>query len=209
VRSHGFDDSFDDYLDGTFPDRPRGGGPSRGAKRRGPRPPTDDQPNDQSAPGGHWSSWADAARGPEPYPSWLVTEAGAVDTDLGVLKTGKEADVHLVRRAVPGSEPGCLLAAKRYRSAEHRMFHRDAGYLEGAGAGLAHGDLSGYNLLVHEERLVLIDLPQVVDLVANPLGGEFLWREVRNISTWFAGRGLPARLADPDALMALLVREAF
>jgi RIO kinase 1 len=62
----------------------------------------------------------------------LVTELGAVDTELGVLKTGKEADVHLVERAVPGTSRCCLLAAKRYRSAEHRMFHRDAGYL-GAG----------------------------------------------------------------------------
>ena len=63
---------------------------------------------------------------------WLVTSAAAIDTDLGVLKTGKEADVILLQRAVPG-EPAsnCLLAAKRYRNSEHRMFHRDAGYTEG------------------------------------------------------------------------------
>ena len=49
-----------------------------------------------------------------------------------MLKTGKEADVILLQRAVPG-EPAsnCLLAAKRYRNSEHRMFHRDAGYTEG------------------------------------------------------------------------------
>ncbi len=35
-----------------------------------------------------------------------------------MLKTGKEADVHLVRRGLPGA-PGMLLAAKRYRSDEH------------------------------------------------------------------------------------------
>ena len=56
--------------------------------------------------------------------------SSAIDTELGVLKTGKEADVHLVGRAVPGG-PDCLLAAKRYRTSEHRMFHRDAGYQEG------------------------------------------------------------------------------
>ena len=39
-----------------------------------------------------------------------------------------------------------------------------------AGAGYAHGDLSPYNLLVHGGRLVMIDLPQVVDLAANPQG---------------------------------------
>ena len=37
-----------------------------------------------------------------------------------------------------------------------------------ARAGFAHGDLSPYNLLVHDGRLVVIDLPQVVDVVANP-----------------------------------------
>jgi serine/threonine-protein kinase RIO1 len=42
--------------------------------------------------------------------------------------------------------------------------------------GLAHGDLSPFNLLVHRGRLVLIDLPQVVDLVANPQGHAFLAR---------------------------------
>ena len=32
---------------------------------------------------------------------------------------------------MPGADRSCLLAAKRYRDAEHRLFHRDAGYLEG------------------------------------------------------------------------------
>src|SRR6266568_6687600 len=57
--------------------------------------------------------------------------AGADAYELGVLKTGKEADVFLVRRGVPGTDRSCLLAAKRYRDATHRQFHRDAGYLEG------------------------------------------------------------------------------
>jgi len=48
-----------------------------------------------------------------------------------VLKTGKEADVHLVERCVPDTGRSVLLAAKRYRGAGHRMFHRDAGYVEG------------------------------------------------------------------------------
>ena len=68
------------------------------------------------------------------FPSWVVTDPRAIDTDHGVMKTGKEADVSLLDRRldVAGRPPQhCLLAAKRYRSAEHRMFHRDAGYLEG------------------------------------------------------------------------------
>src|SRR5438128_9419947 len=78
-----------------------------------------------------WSSWDISTHGPEPYPDWVVTELAAVDTELGMVKTGKEADVFLVRRAVPGTELTSMIAAKRYRDGEHRMFHRDAGYLEG------------------------------------------------------------------------------
>ena len=84
--------------------------------------------------GDRWSTWdqpAASERGPEPYPDWLVTELAATDTELGILKTGKEADVFLLRREVPGAGRACLLAAKRYRSAEHRMFHRDVAYLDG------------------------------------------------------------------------------
>jgi RIO kinase 1 len=225
-----------------------------------------------------------------------VTDLAAVDTELGVLKTGKEADVHLVQRAVPGTSRACLLAAKRYRTAEHRMFHRDAAYLEGrrvrrsreiramarrtafgrdllagqwaaaefaalcrlwrlgapvpypvqldgtellleyldepdgqaaprlaqlrpgpaqvwalwdqlidalvtlVGEGLAHGDLSPFNLLVHRGRLVLTDLPQVVDLVANPQGPEFLARDLRIVTDWFTTHGLPREIADAGAV---------
>ncbi len=268
------------------------------------------EPDDEPDPEDAWSSWDEAVHGPEPHPAWLVTELAAKDTELGVLKTGKEADVHLVRRAVPDTDRSCLLAAKRYRDPQHRLFHRDAGYLEGrrvrrsremramagrtafgrqmiagqwaaaefaalarlweigaacgriavpypvqllgtelmlefvgdaeegqaaprlaqlrpdaaelrdlweqlvdalvvlARAGYAHGDLSPYNLLVHRGRLVMIDLPQVVDVVANPQGPEFLARDVGVVGTWFAARGLPAATADPAELTGLLLREA-
>jgi RIO kinase 1 len=61
-----------------------------------------------------------------------VTSAAAVDTELGILKTGKEADVFLLERAVP-DEPaqGVVLAAKRYRDADHRSFQRSSIYTEG------------------------------------------------------------------------------
>ncbi|MDQ2811844.1 MAG: RIO-like kinase [Actinomycetota bacterium] len=257
--------------------------------------------------GDRWSTWDQSVpteRGPKPYPDWLVTELAAVDTELGIVKTGKEADVFLIRRAVPQTDRSCLLAAKRYRSAEHRMFHRDSGYLEGrrtresrvnravasrsafgrqaiagqwaaaefaalgrlygagvpvpypaqvvgtelllefigspdgtaaprlaetrpgpaelaglwdqlvralltlARDGLAHGDLSAYNLLVQDGRLVMIDLPQVVDVIANPRGAFFLTRDAENISHWFAARGLTGSRPEPGELAALLRREA-
>ena len=39
-----------------------------------------------------------------------------------------------------------------------------------AQAGVVHGDLSPYNTLAAGDRLVIIDLPQIVDLVGNPRG---------------------------------------
>ena len=45
--------------------------------------------------------WDGATHGPKPRPDWVITALGAVESDLGILKTGKEADVHVVRRWVP------------------------------------------------------------------------------------------------------------
>lgn len=71
------------------------------------------------------------------------------------------------------------------------------------GEGLAHGDLSPFNLLVHRGRLALIDLPQVVDIVANPQGPAFLARDVRIVTGWFTAHGLPSELADAGAARVL------
>jgi RIO kinase 1 len=75
-----------------------------------------------------------------------------------------------------------------------------------AALGLAHGDLSPFNLLATEDRLVLIDLPQAVDVVANPQGMEYLARDCRNVATWFRARGLDV---DADELLADLLAYAF
>jgi len=253
--------------------------------------------------GQRWSTYWDVerlCRGPEPTPEWVVTDRAAVDTDLGVLKTGKEADVSLLRRAVPGTD-GVVLAAKRYRGEEHRSFHRSTAYTEGrrtrntrdaralakktqhgravaagqwawaewealkrfwaagvpvpypvqidgtellmelitvdgeaaprlaatrpdrpllesyfeqlrdalgalARDGVAHGDLSPYNVLAAGDRLVIIDLPQVVDLVANPTGAEFLLRDCTNICTWFRRRGLDV---DEHDLFGEVIAQAY
>jgi RIO kinase 1 len=257
---------------------------------------------DELAPGQRWSTWDDIGilAGPEPWPDWVITSDAAVDTELGILKTGKEADVLLLERAT--DHESVILAAKRYRSHEDRMFQRDSSYTEGrrmrntrdqraaakgtrwgrtvqagqwaaaefgylsqfwtaglpvpypvqldgteilmelitlqdgsgaprlaqtrpdrellelyweqlheamvvmAGFGLAHGDLSPFNLLATEERIVLIDVPQAVDVVANPQGMEFLARDCRNVCTWFTARGLEV---DADDLLGELVGYAW
>jgi RIO kinase 1 len=254
--------------------------------------------------GQRWTTWLDVergSRGPDPRPDWVVTEQAAIDTELGVLKTGKEADVFLLERAVPEGR-GVLMAAKRYRSEEHRSFHRSTTYVEGrrtrnsrdtralakktshgrniaagqwafaewealcrlwtagvpvpypvqidgteilmefiddgdggaaprlaqvrprgellrsyydqirgamadlARAGIAHGDLSAYNILAQGNRIVLIDLPQVVDIVGNPQGMDFLMRDCHNMCAWFTSRGLEV---DEHELFADLLTQAF
>ena len=72
--------------------------------------------------------------------------------------------------------------------------------------GLVHGDLSPYNILAAGERLVIIDLPQVVDLVGNPLGMDFLLRDCTNVCSWFRARGLPV---DEHELYGDLLAHAF
>ncbi|HEY7043836.1 MAG TPA: RIO1 family regulatory kinase/ATPase [Nocardioidaceae bacterium] len=252
-----------------------------------------------------WSTWSSVekgAHGPEPRPDWVVTEDAAVDTELGILKTGKEGDVFLLERAVP-DDPSrrSVMAAKRYRDNDHRQFHRDAGYVEGrrirksrearaaargtafgravqavewanhefsalcalwsagvpvpypvqidgteilmefidvdgaaaprlaqarpdratlesyfeqlrdamsilARRHVAHGDLSAYNILAQGDRIVIIDLPQVIDIVSNHNGVEFLLRDCRNVCAWFSSRGLDV---DPDELLAELLAQAW
>ena len=272
---------------------------------------------DDLGPDRRWSTWHSVekgARGPDPVPSWVVTADAAIDTELGVLKTGKEADVFLLRRAVPDTahadEAGssCLLAAKRYRTLEHRSFHRDSIYTEDrrtrrtrdqraldrksswgrlvaqsqwasaefaalgelwsagvpvpypvqvdgtevlmefigrpdddgstgtaaaprlaqtrpdrdllehywdqveramttlAGLGYAHGDLSPYNVLADGDRLVVIDVPQIVDLAANPFSTDLLQRDCRTMAGWFTARGLEV---DADDLLARLLAAAW
>jgi RIO kinase 1 len=56
--------------------------------------------------------------------------------------------------------------------------------------GWAHGDLSPYNVLLDGEQLVLIDWPQIVDIIGNPRGFEFLERDTANMCRWFRSRGL-------------------
>lgn len=61
-------------------------------------------------------------------------------------------------------------------------------------AGLVHGDLSEYNILVDSDGPVIIDLPQAVDAAANNNAGRMLERDVANLADYF-GRFAPELLA--------------
>jgi len=61
-------------------------------------------------------------------------------------------------------------------------------------AGLVHGDLSEYNILVDAQGPVIIDLPQAVDAAANNNAARMLERDVGNLADYF-GRFAPELLA--------------
>jgi RIO kinase 1 len=52
-------------------------------------------------------------------------------------------------------------------------------------AGLVHGDLSPFNVLVDAHGPVIIDLPQAVDAAGNNSAGMMLERDVANMRNWF------------------------
>lgn len=100
-------------------------------------PDWDDEADDPDA-----STYLLAAHGPEPTPAWVITADAARQTELGLLKSGKEADVHLVERRL-GQQVN-ILAAKRYRSFEDRMFRNDARYRRARRSGDRRADKAAW-----------------------------------------------------------------
>ncbi|MCY4731643.1 serine protein kinase RIO [Natronomonas gomsonensis] len=64
-------------------------------------------------------------------------------------------------------------------------------------AGLVHGDLSEYNIVVHDGELCLLDLGQAVT-VHHPNAQEFLERDCHNVAAFFRRQGL--EVTDDDLL---------
>lgn len=61
-------------------------------------------------------------------------------------------------------------------------------------AGIVHGDLSEYNVLVGSAGPVIIDLPQAIDAAGNNNACSMLERDVNNLAAYF-GRYAPELLA--------------
>jgi RIO kinase 1 len=73
-------------------------------------------------------------------------------------------------------------------------------------AGYVHADLSTYNLLWWEGRVVMIDLPQAVEFTTNSDAFDLLHRDVANVGDWFSRHGVPV---DVEAVYAELVTVAW
>ena len=67
-------------------------------------------------------------------------------------------------------------------------------------AGLIHGDLSEYNLIIHDGELVVIDLGQAVT-VHHPNSDEFLQRDCENVASFFRRQGLAVTADDLQAFV--------
>jgi RIO kinase 1 len=73
----------------------------------------------------------------------------------------------------------------------HAMLMREV--VRMLGAGIVHGDLSEYNILLGAAGPVIIDLPQAVDAAGNNHARDMLERDVANLTNYF-GRSAPELL---------------
>jgi RIO kinase 1 len=71
-------------------------------------------------------------------------------------------------------------------------------------AGIVHGDLSEYNIIVHESQLYIIDVGQAVT-VHHPNSDDFLERDCENVANFFARQGVDV---DGDQLLAYIHEHA-
>jgi RIO kinase 1 len=83
----------------------------------------------------------------------------------------------------------------RLSEAKARQYHREmiGEIVLMLCAGLVHGDLSPYNVLVASDGLVIIDLPQAIDAAGNNNAAGMLLRDVANMTAYF-GRFAPELL---------------
>jgi RIO kinase 1 len=96
----------------------------------------------------------------------------------------------------PDGEPAPRLETVEFTADEARAHHRTlmTQVVRMLCAGVVHGDLSEFNVLLSGAGPVIIDLPQAVDAAGNNHAKSMLERDVLNLTTFF-GRYAPDLLA--------------
>jgi RIO kinase 1 len=86
-----------------------------------------------------------------------------------------------------------VLTEERAREYHHTLIQQVVRMLC---AGVVHGDLSEYNILVGSEGPVIIDLPQAVDAAGNNHASSMLDRDVTNLANYFGQFAADLRTTD-------------
>ena len=146
---------------------------------------------------------------------WRLHEAGGPVPRPAIGPSAKECaeagSVVLMEFIGVGDQPAPRLSDVKLEGPEARSALEQSMQilLALARLGLVHGDLSTYNLLWHEERVVLIDVPQVIDVrSAQREAEELLARDVDSLLTSFRRHRveLPAEELLSQALPLLRAR---
>ena len=95
-----------------------------------------------------------------------------------------EGNVIVMEYIGTAEQPAPLLKDAELRNAE-KIFCKLSYYLQLMfKAGIIHADFSEYNVLIHDDEPVIIDVGQTVS-IENPMAMEFLKRDVKNITRFF------------------------
>lgn len=144
---------------------------------------------------------------------WVETEfetlgrlwSAGVSVPYPVQRQGREIMLEYVGDDVSAAPRLVQVRADR-RSLELLYEQLQANLVLMIECGIVHGDLSPYNLLVWDDRLIVIDLPQAVDPINNPNGLALLERDVINTCNWFSKKGV---VTDASELLAELIGRLF
>lgn len=74
--------------------------------------------------------------------------------------------------------------------------------------GLVHGDFSTYNLLWHDAKVWLIDVPQTVEAASSPQALELLRRDLASLAMSFRRLGVEPDLAPLERRLVAALRDA-
>jgi RIO kinase 1 len=148
--------------------------------------------------------------------AWQGAEATAMSTlysaGVRIPRVHQHLDGVILMDLVLGAdgEPAPQLAACRFTRDQalrsHRMLMQQIARM--LCAGLVHGDLSEYNVLLAADGPVIIDLPQAIDATKNNNAKRILLRDVANITRFFARWAPELRRSDYGQEMWLLLEHA-